>query len=117
MTLENIAKAIDEASEKYGYNCFGIRTGKAAEVGSELESSYVWDNNQQTDEQLDGTCSTGIARWWDESGIENAMKKHNSLGYSDEMTYIIGGKDSEYGEDESELIIKSAHVICVISAS
>lgn len=120
MTTKEIAAAILEAYEAHGYNCFGVRTGRPAEVGEELERSHVWDDNRPTDEELPGTCATGFGHLWfdgeveDEEAIEKALEIHGGWEYAGGMTYVIGGRHAADGTDAHEVIISDAHVICIL---
>lgn len=122
MNIAEIAQSIAKAFNEKGYTCFGVRTGRAAEIGEELEPSHDWDHESDwfSDELLPGTCSTGIGYLWydgeseDEEEIEKAIAKHKRLRYYGEMTYIIGGLREDYGEDDGEKIIENAEVICII---
>lgn len=122
MRIKEIAQAITKANGEYGFTHFGVRTGRIAEIGEELERSHNWNHEDDCfgEDFLPGTCATGIGYLWydgeaeDEEEIENAIAKHKENNYDGEMTYIIAGKESEYGEDDGELIIKNATVICII---
>lgn len=122
MNISEIAQAIAKAYDEKGYTYFGVRTGRNAEIGEELECSRDWDyeNDWFSDELLPGTCSTGIGNLWfdgeseDEEEIEKAIARHLENHYVGEMTYIIGGKDSTYGDDMGEMIIADAEVICIV---
>ena len=122
MNIAEISQAIAKAYSEKGYTCFGVRTGRIAEIGEELEPSRDWDHESDwfSDELLPGTCSTGISGLWfdgeseDEEEIERAISKHKKLRYDGEMTYIIGGPREDYGEDDGEKIIKDAEVICIV---
>lgn len=122
MNITEIAQSIAKINNKKGYTCFGVRTGRTAEIGEVLEPSHDWDHGSDwfSDELLPGTCSTGIGYLWydgeaeDEEEIEKAIAKHKRLCYDGEMTYIIGGLSEDYGEDDSEKIIKDAEVICIV---
>ena len=95
MNLTEIAQAIAKAYDEKGYTYFGVRTGRTAEIGEELEPSHDWDyeNDWFSDELLPGTCSTGIGNLWfdgeveDEEEIEKAIARHNENHYVGEMTY------------------------------
>lgn len=123
MNITAIAQAIAKAFNEKGYTYFGVRTGRTAEIGEELEPSHDWDyeNDCSSDEMLSGTCSTGISDLWfdgeseDEEEIKKAIARHIKNNYDGEMTYIIGGNKSEYGNDAGEMIIANAEVIFVFT--
>lgn len=122
MSITEIAKTIAKAFDEKGYTYFGVRTGRIAEIGEKLEPSHDWDyeNDCSSDEMLSGTCSTGIGGLWfdgepeDEEEIEKAISRHIKNNYVGEMTYIIGGNRSEYGNDDGEMIIANAEVIYIV---
>ena len=122
MNISEIAQTITNAYKEKGITEFGIRTGRIAKIGEELERSHNWDHENDcfSDDLLSGTCSTGIGFLWfdgeseDEEMIKKAIEIHNDYPYNGEMTYIIGGVSSTYGEDMHELIIENAVVICII---
>lgn len=122
-TIAEIAQAIAKAFSEKGYTYFGVRTGRIAEIGEGLEPSHDWDheNDWFSDELLTGTSSTGIGGLWfdgeseDEEEIKKTLTRHCECGYYGDMTYIIGGKRADYGEDVGELIIADAEVIYIIS--
>ena len=122
MNITELAQAIANAFDEKGYTNFGIRTGRVAEIGEELEPSHDWNHEDDcfSEETLPGTCSTGIGGLWfdgeaeDEEEIEKAIARHIRNNYDGEMTYIIGGNRSEYGEDDGELIIANAEVIYIV---
>lgn len=118
--MNKYTKAINEAHEKYHYEWFAVRTGRKAEVGEIIENSYQWNEDVPREEweELNGTCGTGIGDLWfdgdedDDVAVEKAIAAN--AGYPGEMQYIIGGKYADYGNDESEVIIECAEVICII---
>lgn len=122
MTAIDIMTAITNAHTEHRYSRFGIRTGRVAQIGEELECSHDWDfeNDCFSDNLLPGTSSTGIGYLWfdgesdDVETIETALAKHFANNYVGEMTYVIAGHDSVYGDDFGEEIICNATIICII---
>lgn len=120
--IKEIAKAIEKAFDEKKYTCFGVRTGRTAEVGEKLEPSHDWDieNDWFSDELLPGTCCTGIGgdfEDYEDEEIEKALAQHHKNYYLGEMTYIIGGRRSEYGNDPGEEIIADAEVIYIVETN
>ena len=121
--MTNILKAIIEAKEK-GLTHFGIRgEDRKLAVGAKLDNSFDWDfeNDCPSTEKLNGTCATGFDYLWlidedDADDLETIKKalEHHKAHYSYSYTYIIAGVDSEYGDDENEVIIGGAEVIFVL---
>ena len=119
--MTDIMQKIIEAKNS-GYRYFGIRTGRVAKIGEELERSHDWDyeNDCESEELLDGTCATGFngMLWFDGEEEDDELVEQaialNKKTYGGDMQYVIGGYDSEYGNDEQEIIISGATVIAII---
>lgn len=113
-TIADICKIIPaEIDTDYSY--VGVRIvandydDYTAKIGDILPTSFVWDNGEQTDEELNGTCCLDIDQLWD---IKNPSN-HN--GYYGDRVLIIGGNSVEYGNDPYEIIIKDAEVLDIIN--
>jgi hypothetical protein len=114
-----IVNAIREAYSKYGYTVFGIRTGKAKNVGTYCALSFDGSDYAETNTRLNGTCATGISFGYepgynsdDPEDVEaladmvrKALEKND--GYLGEMVYLVGGERGDYGDDDSEIIINN----------
>ena len=118
--MTDITQKIIEAKNN-GYRYFGIRTGRVAEIGEELECSHGWnyENDCESEELLDGTCATGFngSLWFDGEEDDELVEQAIALNkkrYGGDMQYVIAGYDSEYGNDEQEVIISGATVIAII---
>lgn len=123
MTATEIMDAITENKRKY--TVFGIRGDDRSFAASEdLPCSQnmvddLYDHETGEYPLLDGTCATGFGFFWfdgDDEDIETVQKAldYNKEKYSYKNHYLIGGYDYEYGDDEHELIIKGAEVVCKI---
>lgn len=113
---KNITAALSENG--YRYNYYGIRsTDYKANVGDILPASHDLADDSDG-EELSGVSATGFGQlWYDEddlSEVEKALKSHNKTGYEGEYHYLIGGNESEYGNDPSEVLIKDAEVVGII---
>lgn len=121
--MTNILKAIIEANNR-GLTHFGIRgEDRELTIGAQLDNSYDWDyeNDCQSTEKLNGTCATKFDYLWlfdseDEDDLNTIAKaiEYHKENYRYSHTYIIAGVDSEYGDDENEVIIGGAEVICTL---
>lgn len=117
-TIKEILKAIEE-SKKSDNRYFGIRGDDVSfEIGTCLEDSFDWDyeNDRQSEEKLNGTCTTKIEYLWlddEEEDIETIAKalEYHKKSYGYKYTAIVAGTDQEYGADENETIIRNAQVI------
>lgn len=122
MNAQEILSAIE--ANKRQYTAFGIRgDSRLFSVGEELPCSQnmlddLYDHETQTYPLLDGTCAIGFGYLWfdgeaeDLETIETAIAKCQKYGY-DHM-YLIAGYDSQYGDDDGEVIITGAEVVCKI---
>jgi len=72
-----------------------------AEVGDELERSWVWCDGDPTDERLPGTCCIG----------EKIPHYLPDAGYWGIRIVAVDGNIIGYGQDEGEIIVENATVI------
>ena len=108
--VEQLKARIEELAleEKYGY--IGIRVQEQPfQLGTLNHRSVVWDDGDETDEQLNGVCVTNI----------NAYDKYGSAMYRTQYygdhLAIVCGDDADYGEDLGELIISDPTVVDIIA--
>jgi hypothetical protein len=74
-------------------------------VGDILPTSYVWDGDEQTDDQLDGTCAFETREQ-----VENYAQHSKGCGW----LVQLGGNSMSWGSDMvGEVIIRDAVVIAV----
>ena len=112
MTGKQIAAIAEELRQNGEFEYYGIRTQEEAfELGEIDHLSHVWNDGDDTGEELDGISCTAIA--------SRAVSMHgdgtSTMGtYYGEHIAIIAGNDIEYGEDEGEIIIKDATVVKII---
>ena len=128
MTVDEIKKICEES----GYGYFGLRADDMEyELGDICESSRQLFQDPDFDEEggliypaiedpespyygfydageLDGTCAVKFDPD-DESSIRAALDTVKM--YSGNNLYIIAGDSMEYGNDDSEIIIRDAEVI------
>ena len=118
---EEVLRAIKDANSTKGYQYFGVRGDEFShQIGQILEQSCDWDyeNDCPSSEKLCGACCTGIeALWLDEESkednidkIKKAIEFHFAL-YNYKHIAIIGGKTSEHGVQEREMVIENATVL------
>lgn len=122
MTTQEILSAI-EANEKQ-YAAFGIRgDSRLFSAGEELPCSQnmvdaLYDHETKTYPLLDGTCAVGFGFLWfdgdaeDLETIEKAVAQCREYGY--ENMYLIAGYDYHDGDDDGEIVLVCAEVICKI---
>ena len=118
---ENILKIIAENSNNY--RVFGVRSDdRILNVGDALGNSHEWDEENDTyfeDQYLNGICATGFGYLWLDGEQEDQEELEKILNINDQYTgehqYLIAGDESEYGNDESEVIIRNAVVLAVIN--
>lgn len=103
MTIEEIRATMEELQWDYGM--VAIRTqDEPFELGAIDHFSHIWEDGDDTGEELDGVCGT----------TANGVEKHINGYYFGNHVAIIAGNSYEYGEDEDEVIIKDAVVVKII---
>lgn len=122
MTNQEILNAIKNNENKF--SVFGIRgDSRIFSNGEELPCSQnmlddLYDFETHSYPLLDGTCAIGFGNLWfdgedeDLETIEEAISKCRKYGF--ENMYLIAGYGYEYGDDDSEIVIKCAEVVCKI---
>lgn len=103
MTVQEIREAMEELSWEYGI--VAIRTqDEPFELGPITHCSHIWDDGEDTGEELDGICGTDI------KGIEMHLDS-----YVGDHIAIIAGRYHERGEDPHEVIItEDAECVLII---
>ncbi|MHB8172746.1 MAG: hypothetical protein ACYDG6_14650 [Thermincolia bacterium] len=112
---------IDQISQLIGEDyegAVGLRGLYKTDDINLLDPSYVWDDGNWTDEQLNGTSVIVVASDWyyDNSEIvEYNIKKYADLvlQYGDGKIGLVVGQYVNGGEDIGEILIGDAKVIHV----
>lgn len=103
MTVEEIREIAEKYSMDYEKVC--IRTQEVPfELGEMTHESSVWVDGEETDETLGGVCATDCN--------SSRVKCHLDGTYYRDYAAIVCGNDYEYGEDEGEIILHDAVVVC-----
>lgn len=126
-------KEIEAIIEKGEYEHYGIRavaslsdhfteswlkkTGQSVEpvaltVGQIAPASYRWEDGNNTDEELGGTCAIQIPSAWDGS-LERPIEAVSS--YLGKQLALLGCYHVSYGEDNGEIIMQDAVVLAIWS--
>ena len=114
-SIEELMKILE--SGEYSY--FGLRGAyeddlELAESRGYLNRSYVWEDGEQTDELLNGTCAIGISEYTPEveimTRIETARIMYSEIG----TVLLIADKVQEYGNDDNEVILGDGYGADVI---
>lgn len=106
ITNEMIAHAKEIAADPYReYEYIGIRVqdDHQFELGTLNHVSHIWDDGDDTGEELAGVC------------VIRADRAELASCYYGEHIAIIGGDYIEYGEDDGELIISDPVVLEVLA--
>ncbi len=105
LTADVIAKVKEMANDPYReYEYIGVRVQEQEfELGEMDHVSHVWDNGDDTGEELNGVCALKA------DALELAEM------YFGEHAAIIAGNSIEYGEDVGEIIISDAVVIEILA--
>lgn len=93
----DIAKSDDREYEFYGIR---HHHGGPVAVGETLACSWVWDDGQPTDIELDGTCAVDLT----DDNATTAMKQYAHFG----EPIVIAGFRASWGDEPGEIIIKDA---------
>lgn len=104
-------KAFEISKDSYEreYACYGLRRQEMPfeEIGDTMtHCSSIWDDGEETDEELDGVCALWLERF---DSLEDALEA--SKGYDGEYVATIASDDYEYGQDENEVILRDPVVI------
>ncbi len=100
--------ATEHKNKDYDYDCIGIRAQEVpASVGEIIDHcSLIWDDGEQTDEELIGVCAIDI----------NQCVSRNSnkyLSYPGEYVLVLGCNRADGGEDIGEIIMVNPVVLAV----
>lgn len=112
--MQKITEIMDEKDQSLSYY-LGLRGMYQNETIGKMSNSFVWDDGNQTDEELNGTCAIVIGIWWDGpefeiSDIEKALKNVKAYGNIKRYGLLIGD-DFQGGEDVGEVIISNAECV------
>lgn len=117
MNANKLMKIIEEKmSNKSGSQYLGLRGLYSDEGIGKMKNSLVWEDGDQTDEELDGTCAVVIGTWWDEAEFDIdavASAIETAKDYGDGKYGLLVGDDFVGGEDIDEVIIRNAECIYV----
>jgi len=103
--IQEIRNQIEEYEHEFEY--YGLRFHRGQDVpelGDELECSYVWVDEEITEEELPGTCALDIRT----GCIDKIMELARSYRYGDGEFILIAGDYAMTGQDEGELVIENA---------
>lgn len=109
--IDNIQDIIAQHAGDYEY--VGIRIQEMpSEVGKELtHNSHVWDDGEDTGEEIDGVCAI------DPKQIQYLSRMEINMGYFGEYILIIGSDYAQHGADPAEIIMKKPTVLACIDLS
>ncbi len=83
-----------------GYRFISPYYNSTPEIGEILAKSYIWDGDEQTEDELNGTCA-----------FESREMVEKYAKYSKGWIVRIGGENKGWGELEGELLIGEAEVL------
>jgi len=110
-TIREIAKKYqEERYTDYGIKkAVGIRIQESdygLAIGDTVEHrSYVWDDGNQMDEQLEGVCAIDVNK---------ALELEGYGGYDGNVAVVIESEEWDAGEDFGEIVMREAIVIDII---
>lgn len=107
LTNEMIQRAREVADTlSYDYAKIGIRVQDVPfELGPMSHLSHIWENNNDTGEELDGVCAQDI----------NTIGTCENDYYFGDYIAIIAGNTYTYGQDAGEIIIEDAEVVEILA--
>jgi len=101
--LERKEEIIDKYYWDEDYSFIGIRVQETPfELGTINHKSLVWEDGNETDEELEGICVVDIKYF------------KSCSSYYGQYVAIICGNNAEIGEDAGELIIQDAVVVEIL---
>ena len=114
---ELIEFILEKIGEDYG-GVVGLRGLYRQEKIGSLRDSRVWEDGNETDEELDGTSTVMISgNWCYDSGkvIRDNISRYaeNVFAYGNGRIGLVIGDSGEGGEDIGEIIIRNAECIYI----
>lgn len=109
-----IREMLDAAQDQW-HVLYGVRVVEEPvedyQIGQYLAPSRVWQDNDPTDDLLDGTSAilAGTDGAPSEEEIRRAIDR--TRPYWGQTILLIGGRTGEYGDDPSEIVIQDAVVL------
>ncbi len=92
-----------ELDENYGY--IGVRVQEVPfAVGPMEHCSHIWDDGNDTGEELDGVSVTEV----------DSLARVSGYYYGDYLAIVCGNR-AEYGQDIGELVIADPVVVAIIA--
>lgn len=108
MSDEDVVSAVESAYDEYDY--VGLRIQyEPFEIGEIDHLSHVWDDNNDTGEELDGICAIKVTP----ESVLRILKEHSYFG---DNIAILGSNSVTYGEDPGEIIMRDAVVTSIVQA-
>jgi hypothetical protein len=101
--IHEIAKIV--MSKEYDFGYIGLRIQESTygqEIGQEIDHhSMNWDDGIMQEDEIDGICAVDASA---------AAGRVLSFGYySGDVVIVLGSNNSQYGEDDGEIILKSVY--------
>lgn len=98
-----ISNYIEENDLDLEYAYIGLRVQyEPFELGEISHVSHIWEDNEDTGEELSGICATKIERI-------------GRIEYCGEHAALLVSDNAEYGEDDGELIMEDAKVVMILA--
>ena len=95
--------------ESGNYNYYGLRGAYDTDLDKldrgYLDRSYIWEDGEQTEEQLSGTCALGVCDNLTEQQIMDRYATARNRYSENGTVLLIADKNQEYGNDENEVIL------------
>ena len=114
MNIEQVMDIMEQETGNYGFRGASKKDLELANSGEYLNASLdTWDSGNQTynedAEQLNGTSAVSVNEYMDADELRNrfdsAMNDY-AAGHGTNVVLLVSGENSEYGDDEHEVILK-----------
>lgn len=92
----------------FDYACIAVRKQEEPFALGEIDHvSHIWDNGEDTGEELNGLCGIKV------NALDDSAR-YNGYYFGRHIA-VIAGNSYEYGEDAGEVIISDPVVISIIA--
>lgn len=101
--IQVVKDMAQDPGREYEYIGVRVQDGVPFELGKMYHVSHIWDDGEDTGEELPGVC------------VIDGRRAELSAAYYGGHAAIIGGNRAEWGYDDGELIIYDPVVLAVLA--
>ena len=107
--LDMLKSTLEDLEWEYSY--IGVRKQEEPfTTGSIEHCSHVWDDGEDTGEELDGISTIKIT-----AGTAEAVLTRMEKEYYGQHIAILAANEATYGEDVGEIVLHDAQVVYIIA--